>query len=210
MVSGRRASSRRGERGRQSRRGPQRLFVVAALLERGDRVLLSQRRADQSWPLCWEFPGGKVEPGESAEAALVGEMVELVCHSYPEFDLVMPVYRASLARGTPRAVTVAAIAWVPRRRLRELSMPPADIPFARRLARWRRPALPAAARAREGVARPGAQRPGGVAGRVGPKSPKGSTLPGFPSTTSRTRGPRRARGTCVPSSRRSSRPVRRS
>jgi 8-oxo-dGTP diphosphatase len=121
---------------------------VAALLERGDRVLLSQRRADQSWPLCWEFPGGKVEPGESAEAALVreireelgcvirvGEMVESVRHSYPEFDLVMPVYRASLARGIPRAVTVAAVAWVPRRRLLELPMPPADIPFARRLSR---------------------------------------------------------------------------
>jgi len=141
------ARLRRGLRGRRSRRGTKQLFVVAALIERGGRVLLSQRRADQSWPLCWEFPGGKVETGELPEAALareireelgcvirVGEVLAIVRHAYPDFELVMPVYRATLVRGVPRAVTVAAVAWVPRRRLPELTMPPADVPFARKLA----------------------------------------------------------------------------
>jgi 8-oxo-dGTP diphosphatase len=134
----------------QGRRANPRLFVVAALIERRGRVLLSQRRADQSLPLTWEFPGGKVEPGESPEAALVREIREelgcairvgtiahLIFHPYPDFDLVMPIYHAIVAGGRPRAVTVAAVAWVPRAVLPTLSMPPADVPFARTLARTR-------------------------------------------------------------------------
>jgi 8-oxo-dGTP diphosphatase len=125
----------------------QRLHVVAALIERNGRVLLSQRRADQSLPLTWEFPGGKVEPGESPEAALareiseelgcticVGEIVETIRHAYPDFDLEMPVLRAVIIEGEPRAVTVAAVAWVARAEIAARPMPPADIPFAQRLA----------------------------------------------------------------------------
>lgn len=125
----------------------QHLLVVAALIERDGRVLLSQRRADQSFPLTWEFPGGKVELGESSEAALareiheelgcaihVGEVVETIRHAYPDFDLEMPVYRAVIVQGEPRPVTVAAIAWVALAELTARPMPPADIPFARRLA----------------------------------------------------------------------------
>ncbi len=128
----------------------QRLLVVAALIERRGAVLLSRRRADQSFPLTWEFPGGKVEPGEAPVDALVREIreelgcmvkvrevVDVVFHAYPDFDLVMPVYRATLAGGAPRAVTVDAIAWVPRRQLGSLAMPPADVPFAKKLARTR-------------------------------------------------------------------------
>jgi 8-oxo-dGTP diphosphatase len=127
-----------------------RLFVVAALIERRGRVLLAQRRADQSFPSTWEFPGGKVESGEAPVAALVREIreelgctvrvkeaVEVVFHAYPEFDLVMPVYRVALGRRAPRAVTVDAIAWIPRRRLATMSMPPADLPLAKTLARSR-------------------------------------------------------------------------
>ena len=109
--------------------------------------MLAQRRADQSFPLAWEFPGGKVEPGESPEAALareireelgcaveVGEVVEIVGHAYPDFDLEMPIYRVALVEGEPRAIAVEAVAWVPRERLGELAMPPADVPFAKKLA----------------------------------------------------------------------------
>ena len=86
-----------------------RKLVVAALVRKGGRVLMSRRRPDQPMPLLWEFPGGKVEPGEHPEAALVREVreelgctvvvdgiFEVVFHAYPEFDLVMLVYAASL------------------------------------------------------------------------------------------------------------------
>jgi 8-oxo-dGTP diphosphatase len=132
------AAKRRPER--------RRLLVVAAYIERRGRVLLSQRRADQSFPLAWEFPGGKVEPGEALASALVREIreelgctirveeiLDLVYHVYPDFDLIMPVYRASIVRGRPCARQVASIAWVPRSRLAELNMPPADVPLAKKL-----------------------------------------------------------------------------
>jgi 8-oxo-dGTP diphosphatase len=125
-----------------------RLFVVAALIERRGRILLSQRRADQSFSLCWEFPGGKVESGEDPRTALVreireelactirvGDVVDVVFHAYPAFDLVMPVYRATIVRGKPRAAQVAAIAWVVPSRLPKTIMPPADVPLAKRLAK---------------------------------------------------------------------------
>jgi 8-oxo-dGTP diphosphatase len=51
-------------------------FVVAALIQRGSRVLVCQRRADQAMALKWEFPGGKIEPGESSEQALIRELQE--------------------------------------------------------------------------------------------------------------------------------------
>jgi 8-oxo-dGTP diphosphatase len=122
--------------------------VVAALLrDQQGRVLLSQRRADQSLPLCWEFPGGKVEPGEAPEAALVreigeelgcqvkvGAIFEVVFHAYPDFDLYMLVYAAEIVAGVPSAKQVAAVAWVPPAEIPGLKLPPADYPLARKLA----------------------------------------------------------------------------
>ena len=65
----------------------------------------------------------------------VKEIVDLVYHAYPDFDLIMPVYRASIVAGRARACQVASIAWVPRRRLAEMTMPPADVPLAKKLSR---------------------------------------------------------------------------
>jgi 8-oxo-dGTP diphosphatase len=123
-----------------------RLLVVAAYIERRGRVLLSRRRADQAFGLCWEFPGGKVEPGENLDAALVreireelgctirvNEILDLVFHAYPDFDLIMPVYRARIVAGSPRALQVETVAWVARQRLVDLNMPPADLPLAKKL-----------------------------------------------------------------------------
>src|SRR5436190_24308016 len=108
---------------------------------------MSRRRPDQALPNCWEFPGGKVEPGEAPEAALVREIDEelgctisvdgiheVVFHAYPAFDLCMLVYRCTITAGTPTAVQVAAVDWVERARLPTLELPPADYPLARKLA----------------------------------------------------------------------------
>jgi 8-oxo-dGTP diphosphatase len=121
--------------------------VVAALVRRQGRVLMSRRREDQSWPLCWEFPGGKVEAGERPEAALVreireelgcevdvGRLFDTVTHAYPTFDLQMQVFECGITSGEPAAIQVAAVAWVPPAEIEALPLPPADYPLARRLA----------------------------------------------------------------------------
>jgi 8-oxo-dGTP diphosphatase len=126
----------------------ERKLVVAALIRRDGCVLMSRRRADQAMPLLWEFPGGKVEPGEHPEAALarevreelgcelaVGRIHEVVFHAYPEFDLTMLVYAGEIVGGEPRAVEVAEIAWVEATRLPALELLPADYPLAQALAR---------------------------------------------------------------------------
>ena len=68
--------------------------MVAALIEQDGRVLMSRRRADQALPNCWEFPGGKVEPGEAPEAALVREIRE-------ELDCAIEVGRSTRWCFTP-------------------------------------------------------------------------------------------------------------
>lgn len=125
---------------------PSRLLVVAALLRDGDRVCLSQRRADQSLPLCWEFPGGKIEAGESPEVALKREIaeelgcevevkgiVDVVFYAYETFDLYMLLYDCQLIAGLPTAVQVKDVRWVPISEVLNLKLPPADIPLVRRL-----------------------------------------------------------------------------
>jgi len=125
-----------------------RKLVVAALVrDPNGRILLTQRRADQPMPLLWEFPGGKVEPGEAPVAALareieeelgcqarVGRIDDVVFHTYAEFDLYMLVYACTLV-GEPRAVEVAQLAWVPPAELDRYEVLPADVALVARLRR---------------------------------------------------------------------------
>jgi 8-oxo-dGTP diphosphatase len=124
------------------------LVVAAALVDGKGRVLIAQRPAHKQLGGLWEFPGGKVEPGESPEAALVRELreeldltVEPDCldpfafasHAYPDFHLLMPLYVIAKWNGEPTAHDAQALAWVRARELRDYPMPPADVVLVERL-----------------------------------------------------------------------------
>jgi 8-oxo-dGTP diphosphatase len=120
------------------------LVVAAALIDVDGRVLIAQRPEGKSMAGLWEFPGGKVEPGELPEAALIRELREelsievrpkclapftFASHSYETFHLLMPLYvcRNWLGEVTPREGQ--KIAWVRANRLGDYDMPPADEPL---------------------------------------------------------------------------------
>jgi 8-oxo-dGTP diphosphatase len=108
------------------------------------RVLLAQRPQGKPMAGLWEFPGGKVEAGETPEDALVRELREelgietwrsclapltFASHSYPDFHLLMPLYVCRKWQGVPRPHEHESLKWVPAQRLRDYPMPPADLPL---------------------------------------------------------------------------------
>ncbi len=124
---------------------PTMLFVVAAaLINEVHEILVQKRPEGKALAGLWEFPGGKVEPGESPEEALVREIREelgvvidgdavapLTFASHPAGDrnMVLLLYVCHSWQGTPEAIECPAMEWASIERLEQLSMPPADAPF---------------------------------------------------------------------------------
>ncbi len=137
----------------QVRKAPARLLLVAAcaLIDVDGRVLLAERPAGKSMAGLWEFPGGKVDPGETPEAALIRELREeldidtlesclaplaFASHGYDDFHLLMPLYACRVWEGRPRAREGQRLAWVRKQALRDYPMPPADVPLVAQLMDW--------------------------------------------------------------------------
>ena len=120
------------------------LVAACALIDPDGRVLIAQRPADKQMGGLWEFPGGKVEPGESPEEALIRELAEelgiavkepclapfsFASHSYADFHLLMPLYICRRWEGEPQAKEHTALKWVRPKDLKDYPMPPADVPL---------------------------------------------------------------------------------
>jgi 8-oxo-dGTP diphosphatase len=113
--------------------------VVAAVIERSGRYLITQRRATAVLPLLWEFPGGRVETGESDATALKrevkhrlgvevtpGELISFVTHPYEKYSVDLHLYECELPSGEPAAVNVADFRWVPSSEFDRYEFTPAD------------------------------------------------------------------------------------
>ena len=120
------------------------LVVACALVDADNRVLVTQRPEGKALAGLWEFPGGKLEPGERPEPALIRELEEelgvvtkeaclapltFASHAYEDFHLLMPLYVCRRWEGQPMAREGQGLKWVRPGKLRELAMPPADEPL---------------------------------------------------------------------------------
>jgi len=127
------------------------LVSAVALIDVEGRVLLAQRPEGKSMAGLWEFPGGKVEQGETPETALIRELREelgidtwasclapltFASHSYDDFHLLMPLFACRRWEGVPRGREGQALEWVRVQDLRAYPMPPADVPLIPILRDW--------------------------------------------------------------------------
>ncbi len=138
-----------GKRGRSlTEQKPILLVVACALVDADRRVLIGQRPEGKNMGGLWEFPGGKVEAGETPEAAIIRELKEELdvdtkeaclapltfgSFSYEKFHLLMPLYVCRKWQGTPIAREHSALKWVKPQRMRDYPMPPADEPLVAHL-----------------------------------------------------------------------------
>jgi 8-oxo-dGTP diphosphatase len=127
------------------------LVSAVALIDRDGRVLLGQRPEGKSMAGLWEFPGGKVEPGETPEAALIRELHEelgidtwasclapltFASHAYEDFHLLMPLFACRKWEGIVQPREGQALKWVRAADLNRFPMPPADLPLIPILRDW--------------------------------------------------------------------------
>lgn len=127
------------------------LVSAVALIDPDGRILLAQRPEGKSMAGLWEFPGGKIESGETPEQALIRELLEelgidtwesclapltFASHSYEKFHLLMPLFACRKWNGTPESKEGQALKWVRANQLKDYPMPPADIPLIPILRDW--------------------------------------------------------------------------
>ena len=127
------------------------LVSAVALIDPDGRVLLAQRPEGKSLAGLWEFPGGKVEAGETPEAALIRELEEEIgintwesclapltfaSHSYEDFHLLMPLFACRKWSGIPQPKEGQTLKWVRSDALNTMPMPPADVPLISVLRDW--------------------------------------------------------------------------
>ena len=127
------------------------LVAAVALIDPEGRVLLARRPEGKPMAGLWEFPGGKVEPGETPESALIRELEEelgirtwnsclapltFASHAYPEFHLLMPVFACRKWEGIVTPREGQHLKWAHARELRSFPMPAADIPLIPALQMW--------------------------------------------------------------------------
>ena len=126
-------------------------MAAVALIDPDGRVLIAQRPEGKAMAGLWEFPGGKLEHGETPEAALIRELQEelgidtwasclatltFASHAYDEFHLLMPLFACRKWQGVPRPREHAALKWVRPGELGRFPMPPADRPLVAILRDW--------------------------------------------------------------------------
>ncbi|MGR3502318.1 (deoxy)nucleoside triphosphate pyrophosphohydrolase [Pseudaestuariivita sp.] len=132
---------------------PTRVVLVSAvaLIDRDGRVLMAQRPEGKAMAGLWEFPGGKVEAGETPEAALIRELHEelgidtwasclapltFASHGYDDFHLLMPLFACRKWEGVPQPREGQRLKWVTWQEMRALPMPAADVPLVAVLRDW--------------------------------------------------------------------------
>jgi 8-oxo-dGTP diphosphatase len=122
------------------------VVVTAALIIEQGKILVTQRKKGSSRALLWEFPGGKVKEGEEPREALrrelaeeleveveVGMIFDAVFYSYPEYPVLLLIYRCRVEKGPPRPIACQDLRWVTLRELEKLAMLPADDPVRKHL-----------------------------------------------------------------------------
>ena len=120
--------------------------VVAALIWQGEKFMICQRPAHKARGLLWEFGGGKVEPGETGEQALVrecheelavtlsvGDVFMDVVHEYPDLTVHLTLYHASIAEGVPQKLEHNDIRWITPREIPNYDFCPADVEILTRI-----------------------------------------------------------------------------